>query len=225
MHCTDVQQHMDDYLDGALEKETMAQVDAHLQGCDACHSMLEQTQSLLALLKDSEVEPMRPSFAQQAFAQARAAHARQTKTTHRHWFSAGFGGALAAGIVMALVLGPMKTLLLPAASVETISMSVDESRTVNVVFHAPEAMAGVELELVLSDGLELDGRPGQRQLRWQTNLKAGKNRLTVPVRALKGGSGSLVTRLHSDGKQKEFRIQLDVKNGTLSANEEHPYWI
>lgn len=225
MHCTDVQQNIDDYLDGVLEHETVVWMESHLVLCEKCNAELEQSRYLLTQLEALPLVPMRAGFMQQAFKQARDAHEKAQKPKHKHWFAAGFGGALAAGVMMALVLGPMKTMFMPAVMVTEISMSVQESRTLNVVFNAPEAMDGVELELVLTDGLELAGRPGKRQLRWQTSLKAGKNRLTIPVRALRSGNESLVARLHSNGQQKEFRIQLDVNDAAVNAAQQHSLWI
>ena len=223
MHCTDAQQHIDDYLDAALDHDTVAQMDAHLGRCEACRDELEKSRYLLAQLQELPSVQMPAGFARQAFRKARAAHADGQGPRHKHWFAAGFGGALAAGLMLAMVLGPMKGMLVPVVS--EISMSVHESRSLNVVFNAPEAMEDVELQLVLTDGLELAGRPGKRELRWQTSLKAGKNRLSIPVRALKSGSESLLARLYKDGQEKEFRIQLDIRDSSVSVDGKSSLWI
>jgi len=225
MHCTDVLKHIDDYLDGVLDHNIVVQMDSHLASCETCRDEANRSRDLLAQLQDLPLVSMRPGFSAKAFKQARGVHEQNNKPKRKHWFAAGFGGALAAGLMMALVLGPMKGMFIPVATVTEISMSVNESRTLNVVFNAPEAMDGVELELVLTNGLELAGRPGKRQLRWQTSFKAGKNRLAVPVHALRDGKESLVARLHSKGEKKEFRIQLDIKDAAVNAVKQHNLWI
>jgi len=229
MHCTDVQKYIDDYLDGDLDHDIVVHMDTHLANCEMCRDDVNQSRYLLTQLESLPLVSMRPDFASKAFKQARSVHEQMDKpkykAKHKHWFAAGFGGALAAGLMMALILGPMKPLFMPVAKVTEIRMSVNESRTLNVVFTAPEAMDGVELELLLTDGLELAGRPGKRQLRWQTSFKAGKNRLAVPVRALRDGKESLVARLYSKGEKKEFRIQLDIKDAAVNAAKQQNLWI
>lgn len=223
MHCTDVQQNIDDYLDGVLDREGMAQMDSHLTDCEGCRDELKQSRILLSQLKDLPVIAMRRGFSQQAFKRARLVH--DVKAKHKHWFAAGFGGAIAAGLMLVMVMGPMRTMFMPLEEVGVISMSVQEERSLRVVFNAPEAMEDVELELVLTEGLELASRPGKRKLRWQTSLKAGKNRLTIPVRALKSGSELLLARLHKNGKEKEFRIQLDIRDNSVSVEATDRLWI
>jgi hypothetical protein len=36
LRCTQVLAHLSDYLDGELDPQTRAQVEAHVQGCDWC---------------------------------------------------------------------------------------------------------------------------------------------------------------------------------------------
>jgi len=223
MHCTEILNNLDDYLDSDLPQDVLQRMESHLQQCEQCRAELQHARNIQAALQQQTDISMRPGFAQQAFKHAARVN-RQAKKSH-HWFAAGFGSALAAGVVLAVLLGPMRTLLIPQASVNAISMSVQEEKNLRVVFQSPEDIQGVELELVLTDGLELAGRPGKRNLRWKTDLKAGKNRLVIPVRALRSGSEALLARMRNNGQEKEFRITLDISDAAVNAGEEHTLWI
>jgi hypothetical protein len=63
----------------------------------------------------------------------------------------------------------------------------------------------------LPAGIEIEGFPGQRQLRWETDLKAGRNTLTLPLTARSVVTdGVLKTRVDYGGGQKELAIILNV---------------
>jgi hypothetical protein len=225
MNCTDIQQHIDDYLDGALEADTRKAFMAHIWECEACRSQLGHAQDVQYALSQMPVEPMSEGFAERALRQAISAHGPQKVRKHRHWFAAGFGGTLAAGVLLAMLAGPFAPMLTQNTPVNEISMNVSEPHNLNVVFNVPEAMNDVEFEVELSDGLQLASHPGQQVFRWRTSLKQGRNRLPLSVKASRSGDAEVIARIHKDGKQKEFRIRLNVENGSLSSVGHIKNWI
>lgn len=225
MNCTDVKEQLDDYLDGVLDSGTRAHFMAHIADCELCRNNLNHAQHVLHTLQRLPVEPVSNGFAEKAIKRAAELHTKAATRRHRHWFAAGFGGTLAAGVLLALFAGPFNLLLSDNAPVNQISMNVNESRTLNVVFNVPKAMQDVELELELTEGLQLVSHPQQRVLSWQTSLKQGNNRLPLSVKATRAGDAAVIARIRKDGKQKEFRIQLNVESGSLSLSGHEPNWI
>jgi anti-sigma factor RsiW len=216
---------MDDYLDGALDADARKAFMAHIQGCEDCRRRLDHAQDVHYALSRMPVEPMSEGFAERALKRAIEQNRDDNTRKHRHWFAAGFGGTLAAGVLLAMFAGPFAPMLTEKAPMNQISMNVSEPRNLNVVFNVPEAMHDVELELELSDGLQLANRPGQQVFRWRTSLKQGKNRLPLSVKASRSGDAEVIARILKDGKQKEFRIHLNVKNGSLSSVGSVRNWI
>jgi len=225
MNCTDITTQLDEYLDGRMDDSTRSEFMAHIWSCESCREKLDQAQDVQTLLSRMPVEPMSEGFAERALKQAKEQNHAPGPRKHRHWFAAGFGGTLAAGVLLAMFAGPFNTMLTQNTPVNQISMDVNESRNLNVVFSVPEAMHDVELELELTDGLQLASHPNQKVLRWRTSLKQGKNRLPLSVKATRPGEAEVIARLYKDGKQKEFRIRLNVENGSLSDLGRVKDWI
>ena len=225
MNCTDITAQMDDYLDGRLEDSSRSEFMAHIWSCESCREKLGQAQDVQYVLSRMAVEPMSEGFAEQAIQKAVEQYRTPAPRKHHHWFAAGFGGTLAAGVLLAMLAGPFNTMLTQNTPVNQISMDVNESRNLNVVFSVPENMNDVDLELELSDGLQLASHPGQKVLRWRTSLKQGKNRLPLSVKATRPGEAEVIARIFKDGKQKEFRILLNVENGSLSGLGRVKNWI
>jgi len=225
MNCTDVTAQIDDYLDGCMDEATRSVFIAHIGVCESCRNQLSQAQDIQYVLSTAAVEPMSEGFVERAMKQAIEQNRKPAERKHRHWFAAGFGGTLAAGVLLAVFAGPFGPMLTENTPVNQISMNVNESHNMNVVFNVPEAMNDVELELELSDGLQLASHPNQRVLRWRTSLKQGKNRLPLSVKATRSGEAEVTARIFKDGKQKEFHILLNVENGSLSGLGRVEKWI
>lgn len=61
MSCDDCLEHLDDWLDGALDADTSARVAEHVASCDECHQIAEDAKFLRPLVAEwpKEVEPPR----------------------------------------------------------------------------------------------------------------------------------------------------------------------
>lgn len=163
-----------------------------------------------ALLKDYPMPQADAGFFDQALARATLTGARRQRN---RWVMAGFGAAIAAGVAVLMIGGMlMTTPQLPnaGATIPGVTMTLEEPRTVNLVFSSTEAMDSATLTVSLPDGVELAGFPGQSEISWETSLNEGRNLLPLKLIALTPVGGELLARLEHEDRDRVFRLQLDV---------------
>ena len=169
-----------------------------------------EDQEVLALLKDYPMADATAGFYDQAL--ARATH-EGTRRQRNRWVVTGFGSAIAAGMVLWLIGGFFLTtpnLPEPDASIPGIAMTLEEPRTINLMFASESAMASATLTVTLPDGIELAGFPGQREIAWETSLVAGKNYLPLELIALTPVGGEVLARLEHENRDRTFRLRIEV---------------
>jgi hypothetical protein len=169
-----------------------------------------QDQDVLELLKDYPMATADAGFYDQAL--ARATHEGSRRQRNR-WIMTGFGSAVAAGLVLWLVSGMFLAspdLPQPDNSIPGIAMTLEEPRTVNLVFASASALDAATLTVTLPDGIELAGFPGQREITWQTSLAEGKNLLPLELIALTPVGGEVFARLEHDDRNRTFRLRIEV---------------
>ena len=170
----------------------------------------KRDQEILELLKDYPMATADAGFFDQAL--ARATHEGSRRQRNR-WVMTGFGSAIAAGLVLWMVSGVFLTtpdLPQPDASIPGIAMTLEEPRTINLVFASATPLDGATLTVTLPDGIELAGFPGQREIAWQTSLVEGKNYLPLELIALTPVGGEVLARLEHDNRDRTFRLRIDV---------------
>ena len=62
MDCNELVELITDYLEGALDDETRARFDDHLQGCDGCENYLQQFRAAVATLGKVRDDQLDPAF-------------------------------------------------------------------------------------------------------------------------------------------------------------------
>ncbi len=172
--------------------------------------ILKQDQEIQALLKDYPMPEATTAFYDQAL--VRATH-EGTRRQRNRWLMTGFGGALAAGLALWLIGGFfLTTPNLPATdpNIPGITMTLEEPRTVNLVFASATDLESATLTVTLPDGIELAGFPGQREIAWQTSLKQGKNFLPLELIAVSPVGGEVLARLEHDDRDRTFRLRVEV---------------
>jgi hypothetical protein len=125
----------------------------------------------------------------------------------------GFGSAVAAGIVLWMISGALFTapdIPQPEATIPGIALTLEEPRTINLVFASKTALDAATLTVSLPEGIELAGFPGQREIAWQTSLVEGKNLLPLSLVALTPAGGEVLARLEHDNRNRTFRLQVEV---------------
>ncbi|MFH7321573.1 anti-sigma factor family protein [Desulfurivibrio sp. D14AmB] len=255
MECKEWAERIDDYLDGYLEPASRGGFDSHLESCRVCRAAVAAEAAWRQTLRQLPVPPMRPGFAERALRGAALANrrpvtigggfglfallrrlvggggepARNRRPGGRLLLGAGLGGALAAGLVALLLVvsPPREVAQLLREPVQLVSMTVNETRSLDLVFHAPAMVEEAELELRLSDGIRLVNRPQLSEVNWSVRLEAGGNRLPLTVRADQGGEQTLVVRLRQGEQQREFRVQFDIVPGSFrdSTAPQYRAWL
>jgi hypothetical protein len=211
---------LDDHLDASLDAETEANMLVHAAACADCGALLSRERQLRRALLEVPVPAPAPGYPDRVLAAALAAHSsvEPPANSRRRAPGLGFwgtGGALAAGLALAVALWstrepataptPVLPYILPVAHVPP-----PETRTVQPVrllFRSATALEGVTIEIDLPDGAELRGYPGQQRLTWTSDLNAGANLLELPV-VLRGPGGVLTATLNLGAERRRFAVQL-----------------
>ena len=170
----------------------------------------KRDQEVLELLRDYPMREASAGFYDQAL--VRATH-EGTRRQRNRWLMTGFGSAIAAGVVLWFIGGffmstPAPTL--PEAGIPGITMTLEEPRTVNLVFASKTALEAAMLTVTLPEGIELAGFPGQREITWETSLVEGRNLLPLELVALTPAGGEVFARLEHDNRGRTFRLRVDI---------------
>ena len=174
----------------------------------------QDDREIRALLKDYPMPEATTAYFDQAL--ARATHEGSRRQRNR-WVMTGFGSAIAAGLALWMIGGFfLTTPILPDSGVATaptipgITMTLAEPRTVNFVFASVAPLDAATLTVLLPEGIELVGFPGQREIAWQTSLSAGRNLLPLKLVALSPIGGEVLATLEHMDRARTFRVLVDV---------------
>lgn len=170
----------------------------------------ETDREILELLKDYPMADAAAGFFDRAL--VRATH-EGTRRQRNRWLMTGFGSAAVAGVVLWLAAGLFFTApqpVGPEATIPGIAMTLEEPRTVNLVFASKTALDGATLTVSLPNGIELEGFPGQSEITWQTSLVEGRNLLPLTLVALNPAGGEVLARLEHDNRGRTFRLRIEV---------------
>jgi putative zinc finger protein len=218
MNCTDIQPLLDDYLDNDLLVHEQQSIEMHINSCVACRESLEEVMQLRDELKMLPHVEASADFESRVFAQVR----KQNTPNHNGRFLSGFVTAMAASVFL-WVASPM--IFAPQQSMDSpsiISIAMNETRPVRLLFEAPDDIQQVTLSIELPANVELNGYPGRTQLSWNTSLKKGQNVLALPINAIQSGKGELVAQLSYGDKQKTYRLILKTTDNGVMTFEIQP---
>lgn len=213
MSCRQIEHRLDDYLDGALPDADGAELENHARNCETCTGLLDSARTLRRRLRALPVEGPAPGFFERALATA----ARPQPARRGHG-TARYAGAIAAGMAAVVVAGMLLRTPTPEpaaapAGIAQIAMTVEERRTVNLVFASSQAVMELRLAVDLPPGVELASHPGRRTVRWTTELHEGKNVLPLDLIAVGGSGGELVATLRHGDSERVFRVDIDIDMG------------
>lgn len=219
MTCDDILLELDDYLDQLLDEGQRSRVQAHINQCQRCQQSLHEEMAWRQTVRALPVAPASEGFAQRALQQAKD----QQQQSHRHNnFLAGFSSAIAAGLAIWMVTAvflsePGES---PQNTLKTVNIVLYESTKVKLAFDSPRELGNAKVSLLLPDHVELEGFPGQKQISWHTNLRQGRNMLSLPLRAIQLSQGKLEARIEHEGKSRVIQINLNANKPGMT-NIEH----
>lgn len=210
MTCTRLTEKLDDYVDGLMDRAESAALGAHIETCNDCHQVLSRAQGLRESLRAygrSSMPHPDAAFFDRALAQAARTGIRRQRS---RWVMTAAGGAIAAGLVLWMLGGMFLKTPEIAQPHPVIVMTLEEPRTLNLVFSSATALANATMTVVLPQGVELMGFTGQRQITWITSLTSGKNILPLTLIATSPQGGELMATLRHEGDERTFRIQVNI---------------
>lgn len=203
MNCHDFMDRIEEYLDGSLAAGAREPAATHLSTCISCQQRTARVQALRAALRDLPIPEPRPEFFTRALI-----HAQQSPPARRLRWPYVTGAALAASLALWLGFG---WLLQPAVDKPVgVTITLHEPRAVQLAFSAEHELQQATLSIRLPDGVELQGFPGQREVRWQTDLAQGVNMLSLPLVAVSSSGGTLLARLEHGERATEITVPLHV---------------
>lgn len=214
MNCSDSLAGMDAYLDGDLDSPAARQLERHAAECEACGRRLRHARRVRTALARLPLEAASAGFTDRAIEQA-VGHGSYAAQAGPRRVAAALAAALVIGVGALIYTGlPVNGPgLSPERSLPTVSLRIEERRTVNLVFASDSALDDVSLTVDLPAGVELAGFEGMRRVRWRTRLQAGRNVLPLDLLALDGGGGELTAFLRHGDDEKIFRVNLSVAAG------------
>ena len=211
MTCTQLTTQLDDYVDGHMDHAAAAALATHIESCDDCHRALAREHGLRESLKDYAESGMPhpdAAFFDRALAKTPQNGIRRQRN---RWVLTGVGGTIAAGLVLWMLGGMfLKTPEIPQSAIPAIAMTLEEPRTLNLVFSSATALANATMTVVLPQGVEVEGFAGQQEITWMTSLSEGKNVLPLTLIATSPRGGELMATLRHDGDDKTFRVHINV---------------
>lgn len=213
MNCNETQDRLDDFLDGRLAPGSSDELGAHVATCSPCRKRLVQAQALVSALRQLPVDPPSKDFEERVLNQA--AERLLAKPRMPRLAVGGFVAAVAASVLTIALMGPFGTA--PPGDVSSdfpvIGMTIDEPRTINLVFASNSALEDVSLLVELPEGVELAGYAGRREVLWSTSMQAGKNVLPLQLIARGSTSGEIVARLQHRDMERIFRVPVSAVAG------------
>ena len=208
MHCDRFRRNLDPLLDGELDEALSREVEAHLQGCDACAAVRGRNEALRQTLKAIPVPLPEDGFLD-AVVEETLIDTHRTETRFRA--TAGIGAALAASVVawMVFVL-PAELPTQPEATLETVTITMNVEKTFRLTFDSKRELQAAAISVELPAGVEIVGYEGRDSVRWRTTVKPGTNILELPIIVRSGNGGAVFARLEHEGKQKTFEFAVKV---------------
>lgn len=207
MNCEIVAKNIAGIVFGTLPQTRLADCKQHIAACSRCADALRGADAL-ALLKTRNTGDTPADLFDKVVTELEKVP-DQRHTGERFWLGTGFGGAIAASLfALALTLGWIGMPATEAPEVAEFRVALSEPRNMDVAIETDRPLQGARISILLSGGVELDGYGDRRELTWTTDLKAGVNRLSLPVVAVDQAGGQMVVRLSHPQSEQVFLVRL-----------------
>lgn len=165
---------------------------------------------LAVLLRASAAPPPPPGLFDRAVRRAICTERQDRQRGRRQWRPGGLRLAVAAGAAVLAAGLLLVSVPRPANPVPTVSMPVNQPETVRLVFAADDTLEQATMTVILPEGIEIAGFPGEREIRWATSLTEGDNLLPLTLIATAPGTRELEARLEHDSRDRTFRLRIEA---------------
>jgi hypothetical protein len=214
MKCEHMTDMISGMLAGTLSPSQLSACGHHLANCNACHDALRGAGALTLLkarlwARDTGEAP--PGLFDRILDDLDEAP-ESRGSGHRFWLGSVFGGVLAASLfAAAFALGWVATPSTYAPAVPEFQVTLGQPSSMNLAIETDRPLQGANISILLAGGVELDGYGSRRELNWTADLKAGVNRLSLPVIALSQDGGQVVVRLSHPHSEQVYVVRLKTK--------------
>ena len=207
MNCNITAENIPGIVAGTLEPPLLADCEQHLSGCAECREALRGAESLAMLSK--RTAGAAPAGLFDRLMDDAMAEETRPRGRSGFWLGTGFGGAVAASLLtLALALGWIGPVADEETGIAQFAVAVSEPRNMEIAIETDQALVGANISILLSGNVAIDGYGDRRELAWTTDLKAGVNRLSLPVIAIDSTGGQVVVRLDHPDSEQVFVVQL-----------------
>ncbi len=224
MKCDELQQQLDDYLDGKLDTSIVPVFEKHVVSCVFCSDLVDNGKFVQQGLKQlaENTNNVSDEFITAAFEKVRDQYPEKAANNRisKIGIKTGFVTALAAGFSLWAVLS---TFILPGidsnntgADVAVMNLVVDQTQVVRIAIDTPDEFDNVTFSVELPKHVELKGHKNKRKLSWDAKLTKGSNILRIPLKAISYGQGEFIARITHNGKEKTFKLYLQSKKPDLT---------
>ncbi|HUD96937.1 MAG TPA: hypothetical protein VMO24_05295 [Woeseiaceae bacterium] len=208
MNCERMAENITGLISGTLSSAQTAECKRHLGGCRDCTAALRGAEAL-ALLKACDTGDVPPGLFDSVLNSLDTAREPRHAGQKRFWLGTGFGGAIAASLfAVALTLGWIGAPDGYSPDVAEFYVALGEPRTMDLAIETDRPLEGARISILLAGGVELEGYGVQRELSWTSDLKAGVNRLSLPIVAVDRDGGRVVVRLSHPESEQIFVVRL-----------------
>lgn len=209
MNCERFHSHWTEWHEGWLG-DGAAEMARHRDACAACNRYDRQMRRLVEELAALPLPGAETASPKTATAPARTARSPAAP----RWLA--LAATLVVGIALGLMLGDRSgnggTIV-----AEPVELGGAAEHRLAIAVQSPRAYDRVEFVVELPEGVELDGFPGQRTVRWEGRLAEGRSRLQLPLRITPdAGDGELVTRIVEPNGERRLVVPLDVETGSVA---------
>ena len=209
MTCEFVSENIGAIVSGDLGASVRADCDRHIATCADCADALRGAEALAAL-SARKVESAPEGLLSDLLDESLGVPAAPRRTSG-FWLGAGFGGAIAASIlVAALAMGWIAPAVETDSGAAQFTVALREPRNVEVAIETDRVLANASISIVVSGGVAIEGYGDRRQLSWTTDLEAGVNRLSIPITAINELGGQMVVRLDHPESEQQFLVNLNT---------------
>lgn len=210
MNCEQTSGNMPGLISGVLPPAQAAECKRHIAGCPECADALAGAEALALVKARGGTGAAPPELFDEILGGLDPA--RERRRGGGFWLGTAFGGALAASLLAAaLTLGWIATPAGTSSDVAEFQVVLGEPRNMALAIETDRPLQGARISIMLDGGVELEGYGERRELSWTSDLKAGVNRLSLPVVAIDRDGGRVIVRLSHPQSEQLFVVRLKTR--------------